>query len=228
VDYDETKGIADVTSSRYRYSEFSGVYKIITVDNSFSNGKFEQSLTLAKLLYDQEGKPIASPSASQRTETALTNALTPTVNAAVRFTGPRTNISALLPSTNSSAAVNLAVAGAAALANGQGGSFLQTLGAQVAGSLVNNVVGRGLNIAVNKITTGINDIFKSPTALGVDYNTSFDSIGDFKFAGALDFDSGFGSIGNFGLDTDLTGVDVTAAFEGLTDLEFGVDFTNFI
>jgi hypothetical protein len=228
VDYDETKGIADVTSSRYRYSEYSGVYKIITVDNSFSNGKFEQSLTLAKLLYDQEGKPIASPSASQRTETALTNALTPAVNTAIKFTGPRTNISSLIPATNSSAAVNLAVAGAAALANGQGGSFFQALGAQVAGSLINNVVGRGVNIAVDKITTGITDIFKGSTALGVDYNTSFDSIGDFKFAGALDFDSGFGSIGNFGLDTNLTEVDVTAAFEGLTDLEFGVDFTNFI
>jgi hypothetical protein len=228
VDYDETKGVADVTYSRYRYSEFSGVYKIITVDNSFSNGKFEQSLTLAKLLYDQEGKPLVPSSAAQRTETALSNALTPTVNTAIKFTGPRTNISSLIPATNSSAAVNLAVAGAAALANGQGGSFLQAIGAQVAGSLINNVVGRGLNIAVDKITTGITDIFKSQGALGVDYNTSFDSIGDFKFAGALDFDSGFGSIGNFGLDTNLTEVDVTAAFEGLTDLEFGVDFTNFI
>ena len=227
VDYDETKGIADVTASRYRYSEFSGVYKIITVENSFSNGKFEQSLNLAKLLYDQEGKPVAPSSVTQRTETALSNALTPTVNTAIRFAGPRTNISSLIPATNSSAAVNLAVAGAAALANGQGGSFLQAIGAQVAGSLINNVVGRGLNIAVDKITTGINDIFKSQGALGVDYNTSFDSIGDFKFAGALDFDSGFDSIGNFDLDVGITDVDVTAAFEELGDLEFG-DFTGLI
>ena len=227
VDYDETKGIADVTASRYRYSEFSGVYKIITVENSFSNGKFEQSLNLAKLLYDQEGKPVAPSSVTQRTETALSNALTPTVNAAIRFAGPRTNISSLIPATNSSAAVNLAVQGAAALANGQGGSFLQALGAQVAGSLVNNVVGRGLNIAVDKITTGINDILKGPTALGVDYNTSFDSIGDFKYAGALDYASGFDSIGNFNLDVGVIDVDVTAAFEGLGDLEFG-DFTNLI
>ena len=227
VDYDETKGIADVTASRYRYSEFSGVYKIITVENSFSNGKFEQSLNLAKLLYDQEGKPVAPSSVTQRTETALSNALTPTVNTAIRFAGPRTNISSLIPATNSSAAVNLAVAGAAALANGQGGSFLQAIGAQVAGSLINNVVGRGVNIAVDKITTGITDIFKSQGALGVDYNTSFDSIGDFKFAGALDFDSGFDSIGNFDLDVGITDVDVTAAFEELGDLEFG-DFTGLI
>jgi len=227
VDYDETKGIADVTASRYRYSEFSGVYKLITVENSFSNGKFEQSLNLAKLLYDQEGKPVAPSSVTQRTETALSNALTPTVNTAIRFAGPRTNISSLIPATNSSAAVNLAVAGAAALANGQGGSFLQAIGAQVAGSLINNVVGRGLNIAVDKITTGINDIFKSQGALGVDYNTSFDSIGDFKFAGALDFDSGFDSIGNFDLDVDVIDVDVTETFAGLTDLEFG-DFTTFV
>lgn len=227
VDYDETKGIADVTSSRYRYSEFSGVYKIITVDNSFSKGKFEQNLTLAKLLYDQEGKPVPSNSAQQRVETAFTNALTPTVNTAIRFAGPRTNISSLIPATNSSAAVNLAVQGAAALANGQGGSFLQALGAQVAGSLVNNVVGRGLNIAVDKITTGINDILKGPTALGVDYSNSFDSIGDFKYAGALDYASGFDSIGNFDLDVGVIDVDVTEAFASLNDLEFG-DFTNLI
>lgn len=228
VDYDETKGIADVASSKYRYSEFSGVYKIITVDNSFSNGKFEQSLTLAKLLYDQEGKPVASPSAAQRTETALTNALTPTVNAAVRIAGPRTNISALLPSTNSSAAVNLAVAGAAAFANGQGAGFLQTLGAQVAGSLVNNVVGKGVNIAVDKATAGVKDFFKSGSALGTDYNTSFDSIGDFKYAGALNVDSGFGSTGNFDLNTDAINIDVTAAYANLENLEFSVDFTNFV
>jgi hypothetical protein len=227
VDYDETKGIADVTSSRYRYSEFSGVYKIITVDNSFSKGKFEQNLTLAKLLYDQEGKPVPSSSAQQRVETAFTNALTPTVNTAIRFAGPRTNISSLLPSTNSSAAVNLAIQGATALANGQGGSFLQAIGAQVAGSLVNNVVGRGLNIAVDKVTAGINDILKGPTALGTDYNTSFDSIGDFQYAGALDYASGFDSIGNFDLDVGVTDIDVTAAFEGLSDLEFG-DFTGLI
>jgi hypothetical protein len=227
VDYDETTGIADVASSRYRYSEFSGVYKIITVDNSFSNGKFEQSLTLAKLLYDQEGKPVVPSSVTQRTETALSNALTPTVNTAIRFAGPRTNISSLLPATNSSAAVNLAVQGAAALANGQGGSFLQAIGAQVAGSLINNVVGRGVNIAVDKITTGITDIFKSQGALGVDYNTSFDSIGDFKYAGALDYASGFDSIGNFDLDVGVTDIDVTEAFASLSDLEFG-DFTNFI
>jgi hypothetical protein len=231
VDYDETKGIADVTSSRYRYSEFSGVYKIITVDNSFSNGKFEQSLTLAKLLYDQEGKPIATSSAEQRTETALANALTPTVNEAIRFAGPRTNISALLPSTNSSAAVNLAVAGATAFANGQGGSFLQALGAQVAGSLVTNVVGRGLNIAVDKITTGINDALKSPTvlgALGTDYNTSFDSIGDFQYAGLASAAEQIAINDFISLDVGVTDVDVTAAYASLKNLEFSVDFTNFV
>jgi len=230
VDYDETKGVADVTYSRYRYSEFSGVYKIITVDNSFSNGKFEQSLTLAKLLYDQEGKPLVPSSAAQRTETALSNALTPTVNTAIKFTGPRTNISSLIPATNSSAAVNLAVAGAAALANGQGGSFLQALGAQVAGSLINNVVGRGLNIAVDKITTGITDALKGPTALGAlgtDYNTSFDSIGDFQYAGLASAAEQIAINDFISLDVGVTDVDVTAAFASLGDLEFG-DFTNFI
>jgi hypothetical protein len=152
------------------------------------------------------------------------------VNTAIRFTGPRSNISSLIPATNSSAAVNLAVAGAAALANGQGGSFLQALGAQVAGSLINNVVGRGVNIAVDKITTGITDIFKSPTALGAlgtDYNTSFDSIGDFQYAGLASAAEQIAINDFISLDVDVTDVDVTAAFASLGDLEFS-DFTGLI
>jgi len=234
VDYDETKGIADITNSRYRYSEFSGVYKIITVDNSFANGKFEQTLTLAKLLYDQEGKPVAGSSISQRAETQLQNTLTPTVNTAVRFSGPRTSISSLYATTNSSAAVNLAVAGVAAFANGQGGNFLQALGAQVAGAVVNNVVTKGVNAVVNATTKGINDLLTGPTALSVNYNETFDSIGDFQYAGLASAAEQIAINDFISLDTDLADLglaeslaSVESAFSNLGDLE-GVDFSNFI
>lgn len=54
VDYDERYGLAtsydqDSGSMRYGYNMFSGRYAIITVDNNFSKGKFEQTLDLVRL-----------------------------------------------------------------------------------------------------------------------------------------------------------------------------------
>lgn len=60
VDYDESTGIADPNSGKYKVSEYSGVYKIITVENNFIKGKFEQTLQMVKLLFDQEGNSIFS------------------------------------------------------------------------------------------------------------------------------------------------------------------------
>jgi hypothetical protein len=70
VDYNEEKGLAEVKaneildneqniigSKNLGYSNFSGVYKIITVDSTFSRGRFEQILRMAKVLYDQTGAP---------------------------------------------------------------------------------------------------------------------------------------------------------------------------
>jgi hypothetical protein len=67
VDYNEEKGLAevrandtlgresDIAAKNIGYSNFSGVYKIISVDSIFSRGKFEQILRMAKVLYDQLG-----------------------------------------------------------------------------------------------------------------------------------------------------------------------------
>ena len=66
VDYDEQKGLAEVRANEILgsnsisakslgYSNFSGVYKVITVDSTFARGRFEQTLRLAKILYDQTG-----------------------------------------------------------------------------------------------------------------------------------------------------------------------------
>lgn len=48
-DYDESTGLAIPGSSRYGYSEFSGIYKIITINSDFTKGKFEQTLNMVRL-----------------------------------------------------------------------------------------------------------------------------------------------------------------------------------
>lgn len=65
VDYDEEKGLAEIKANdilqtsietaNLGYSNFSGVYKLITVDSTFVRGKFEQNLRMAKVLFDQVG-----------------------------------------------------------------------------------------------------------------------------------------------------------------------------
>jgi len=72
VDYDEEKGLAEIKAndilgpesavieaSNIGYSNFSGVYKLITVDSTFVRGKFEQNLRMAKVLFDQVGLPVS-------------------------------------------------------------------------------------------------------------------------------------------------------------------------
>lgn len=67
VDIDDETGIVNkqVTLSNGRTTDatFSGVYKILTVDSTFSGGKFEQSLTMIKMpneLYDFGDQTAAS------------------------------------------------------------------------------------------------------------------------------------------------------------------------
>ena len=49
-DYDESTGLAIPGQNKFSYTEFTGVYKIITIDSQFTKGKFEQTLDLVKLL----------------------------------------------------------------------------------------------------------------------------------------------------------------------------------
>lgn len=88
VDYSEEKGIAeirandilgpeqsyvDAKNSVLGYSNFSGVYKLITVDSVFSRGKFEQTLRMAKVLYDQRGRQISANSVQTGRELSVSN-----------------------------------------------------------------------------------------------------------------------------------------------------------
>lgn len=47
-DYNEDTGLTDIQND-YGYSSFSGIYKIISIKNSFSSGKFEQTLSMARI-----------------------------------------------------------------------------------------------------------------------------------------------------------------------------------
>lgn len=83
VDYDEEKGLAEVKANdilgpegsiiearNLGYSNFSGVYKLITVDSTFVRGKFEQNLRMAKVLFDQVGLSTSELRQRQATEIA--------------------------------------------------------------------------------------------------------------------------------------------------------------
>lgn len=87
VDYSEEKGLAEIKANEILgtnsvaakslgYSNFSGVYKLITVDSTLSRGKFEQTLRLAKILFDQSGQSINDSRLGQNSQLSLTlNAL---------------------------------------------------------------------------------------------------------------------------------------------------------
>lgn len=238
-DYDESLGIAPVNSvaNKYRYSEFSGVYKIVKVYNVFRNGKFEQSLNLAKLLYDQEGNPI--PSAGQRIETAINN-LQPSSAIPVRFVGPRINLAALAAPTGTVGALALS-----AIQNPRGtASTLAALGTSIASQVVGTVVGRITSQAIDKGFKAVSSVFDQPTysTNPADYSslgateTQYGAFGEAP-TGITTGDLSWGIDGSdglgleFDLDTSFA-VDIdlnnSALLDGLEDLDFGsgldVDF----
>lgn len=165
ADYNEVKGFADVLNSPYKYSEFNGVYKIITVDNTFARGQFEQTLDLVKVLYDQEGRPLSSTSVTQRADTSGQNVLGQlTPNQFVRFSGPSVNLNNLSSLLNPQAATALALASAAA---GGGGSSLASgllnQGLQVVTGRISQEINKALSPILDKAVAGVKDIFSKPT-----------------------------------------------------------------
>lgn len=83
VDYSEEKGLAEIKANEILnsdslaaksigYSNFSGVYKLITVDSVLSRGKFEQTLRMAKILTDQTGASINAARIEQINQLSLT------------------------------------------------------------------------------------------------------------------------------------------------------------
>jgi hypothetical protein len=78
VDYDESTGLARPNNPNnpvnYSYNLFNGIYKIITVDNNFKQGKFEQTLDLIRLPFNaQDIKQLVN--ARSRIETDVNSGL---------------------------------------------------------------------------------------------------------------------------------------------------------
>jgi hypothetical protein len=201
VDYDEQTGLADFDTT-YRFSKYSGVYKVITVDNVFAKGRFEQTLMLAKLFYDQEGKEL--PSIFAR-ETPLSYVPSNRL-ATSRYAGPLINLAqgsvgvapALLPSLRTLANAPNAIS---ALVQQIGGQIIgQTVG-QLVGKSLTKAFGEGtkfLTDAASKVSDSVTDLYQNGLS-GIENNFGFEvtqDVGQFipdpSQITSLDFAPGFG------------------------------------
>jgi hypothetical protein len=167
-DYDENLGLA-LKKEKYRYSEFSGVYKVILIENIFQKGKFEQTLELVKLFYDQDGQPL--PSVFDRIDSIAQAKLIPSARLqTTRYSGPSLNLALLRSGATQN--VQTALQGAANQVAGiaQQASVISQLGQQVlnqaVGKAVSAVVGKGLSV----VTKVGKDFIADLTAVKVDPN----------------------------------------------------------
>lgn len=165
-DYNEELGLA-IKNEKYRYSEFSGVYKVITVENVFQKGQFTQTLDLVKLFYDQDGKEI--PSIYQRIDSLAQNALVPTARVqSIRYSGPSVNLAAVRSSQLQN--IQTAVQGAVNGANGivQSASAINKLGQQILNQAVGKAVGQVVGKSVDFLAKAGKDFIADLTSVKVD------------------------------------------------------------
>ena len=148
IDYDESKGIA--VKGKYEYSAFNGVYKVITIENIFQKGKFEQVLNLAKLFYDQEGEPL--PAINQRQENIQESNLVPIARiSGTRYAGPAVNLAAaLIPVQNVQAAIN-SVAAVTGGGTSNSSNPIKQLGQRLINQEVNKLVNQGIKTITDTI-----------------------------------------------------------------------------
>lgn len=170
VDYDESLGLA-LKTQKYRYSEFSGVYKVVTIENVFQKGQFTQTLDLVKLFYDQDGKEI--PSIYERIDTLTQNSLIPTARLqSARYSGPSVNLAAVRAGQlqNIQTAVQSAVTGVNGIV--QSASSINRIGQQILNQATGQVVGKVVGATVSKGLEAVGragkDIFAGITADKVD------------------------------------------------------------
>ena len=146
VDYDETTGLAIPGYNKYSYSQFNGIYKIITIDNTFSRGKFEQTLDLVRLPIDDNQRDL-NINVQQRVDSYLNVALgqASAAGTLTRFAGPaifqRALSSAITPIYNTA----LGATGGAA------GGLLQGLTQQALGQVASQLTKKGLDTIISAL-----------------------------------------------------------------------------
>jgi hypothetical protein len=203
VDYDESIGLAIPNLGRYTYNLFNGIYKIITVDNNFRQGKFEQTLDLIRLPVNaQDINQLIN--ARARIETYVNSGLGQLAGLPYsRFTGPRILVN------NLAAGVGIYNAGVAGSGGGLSG---------IAGSIVNQFVGKVTNELIGKATGAIKDIFSSSPLTGAALDAEFLRVSDLALV------SGEGIIDNNELFNTIEAGNIPEEFLNLPEFEFDPDF----
>lgn len=192
TDYDDTLGLP--VSGSYDYSLFSGTYKIITVENQFYKGKFEQTLDLVRVPQTTDCQAYAVGTTGAYVS-ALLGQL-PTTTTSTRFAGPAILVN------------NLASGGGLSL-SGFAGQLEQLVLGKVQTEIAKAVSG-----LVDGLVTNIDNLFAPGAVPGTGLIT-----GDFVDLSPGTTDFNFTSIGGEGL-TFTTGADLGTSLN-LTD---GVDF----
>ena len=216
-DYDDSTGIAfpntDPYGGLFTYNAFSGIYKVITIDNVFSRGKFEQVLDIVRSpIQTKDQLASADSKLLERNREQYENALKLARNVTNRR--PANTLNVPLRSTNGAltqlsnslygqqTVVNKAADALASLNNITGSlgavaalpGILTAVGVQVATRAVTEVVGRGLDTAARSIREAFSftDVIDFEGAAGVADLANLTSFVDFEGA------AGFADLGSFG------------------------------
>jgi hypothetical protein len=155
ADYDETIGLAIPGNSPYSKNEFSGIYKLITVSNEFTRGKFEQILDLVMITIE-EASNSTRDNAIQRIESLVLQNYSAKGFNAGRFSGPSIIQNSL------TGGGGIGVGASQAAGSSSGGGLLNSLvaqGQQVLTGAVNKAVGDITKPLTDKATAYAKDVF---------------------------------------------------------------------
>jgi hypothetical protein len=168
TDYDETIGLAPIKANEILgpetlieaeslgYSNFSGVYKLITVDSVFSRGKFEQTLRMAKVLFDQIG--IEYSALRQEQVKSISTSLVIAQQRSFRFNVPsQTEFLADANSVNAQLLTNFGLGSGSNLLN-----FGLNTVTQTAGRLTSDAVNQGVSV----IRRNVGGLFDNISTVG--------------------------------------------------------------
>lgn len=218
VDYDDTFGLAipgkDNYGGIFSYNAFSGIYKVIAIENTFYKGRFEQVLDIVRAPIQNVQQLLGVDNAQlqqrQEMEKALqlaknvnTNRAASLLNVPLRSTaGSLTRLSTAL--YGQQAAVNTALTSVASLNNVVGGlksvamlpAILATVGTRVLTQSLSGAISKGITTVGKTVV----DTFTSPDLGWMDKV----SAGQEAAAGLGDLDLG-GSAADFVSDLNILG-----------------------
>ena len=146
VDYDESTGLAVPGYNKYSYSQFNGIYKIITIENNFTKGKFEQTMDLVRLPIDDNQRSL-NINVQQRVDNYLNLALVQSQAAGTltRFAGPAIFQRALAAATTPIYNTALGSTG------GSAGGLIQGLTQQVLSQSASQLAKKGVDAVISAL-----------------------------------------------------------------------------